>query len=92
MSPALSPELTLAYLHELSPHVERSALFDGEDGWLAGDRSLAPLAAGGSASGAAPIVRRDGDWTLVALSGDATPRPLVEFDVGLAMAAVRGHC
>ncbi len=97
MSPALSPELALDYLRELSPSVVRCALLDKGGRLLAGDPGLvafageAPIAP--AATGApAPVVARDAGAVLVALTGGFTPRALVELDVRLAIAAVRGRC
>jgi hypothetical protein len=97
MSAALAPELALDYLRELSPDIMRCALLDGEGALLAGDPALAALAdrepdAATGAPDARPVVVRDRNVTLVALTGGHAPRELVEFDVRLAIAAVRGRC
>lgn len=88
MTVALTPELALAYLGELSPGITRSAMFGDGDGALAGDVGLSPSGEGDAAA----IVVRDGEWGLVVSVGAGTPRALVEFDARLAMAAVRGRC
>ncbi len=84
MSSALSPELALDYLRELSPSVTSCALVaDGE--LVCGDASLV-------APTSPALVVRDGDTELVAVMGREAPRALVEFDMRHALAAVRGRC
>ncbi len=84
MSSALSPQFALDYLRGLSPSVTSCALVD--DGELVcGDPSLV-------APTSPALVVRDGDTELVALTGLQAPRALVEFDMRLALAAVRGRC
>jgi hypothetical protein len=95
MSAALSPELALRYLRELSPSVTSCALVDG-GALLAGDPRLAPLAGDDPALGDpgrdGALVVRDGEAALAARSGSEAPRALLEFDMRLALAAVRGRC
>ena len=87
MSPALRPELALAYLRELSPSITRCALVDAHGTVVVGDPGLA-----GSAGRADRVASCDEQGSLIAATGVQSPRALVELDVRLAMAAVRGHC
>jgi len=92
MSPALSPQYALDYLRELSPAAARSALLDADGRLLAGDRELESVSDDAAIRGGERVVVRDGDLTAVASDGRDAPRALLEFDLRLAMAAVRGHC
>jgi hypothetical protein len=87
MSPALRPELALAYLRELSPGVTGCALVDTHGTVLAGDHHVVASSGAGD-----HVVASDPQGCLIAATGVGAPRTLVELDVRLAMAAVRGHC
>jgi hypothetical protein len=84
---ALTPDLALAYLRELSPAVTAAAIFDGRGELRAGDRALAEHGDQRSL-----VVVESAHGRLLARLAPMALAGLAHLDATLAMAAVRDRC
>lgn len=97
MSPALTPELALRYLRELSADIREAIVLDGRGSRLAGDPALTPAATelqaemgdAGEAEGATiegvVVAARAGDHTIVLVCGSQALVPLARHDLRLVL-------
>jgi hypothetical protein len=96
MPSALTPDLALAYLGELSSDIRAAVLLDGDGGWLAGDEALTEPARALLAAMDTPALEvltprggvfaaRSARHALVAVAGRAALPALVRYDLGLVL-------
>jgi len=101
MTSALTPELALAYLRELSGDVESAVLLDGGGAPLAGDEALAPAARELLAATDAPaleVLTPEGDvfaarserYAIVVTARRAALPGLVRHDLRLVLSDLEG--
>ena len=85
MTAALTPELALAYVRELSADVKAGAVLDPEGAVLAGSPGLAGLPEGGDR---ALLVERSGAYAMVIECGPFAMPDVIRLDMRAALASL----